>query len=339
MSRKIILPDNSGILICRTDRIGDLILTIPLIETMKTAYPKVKLNVLISDYTAPVLMNNPYVDNIMPVEPERLNNDTDYFRQTVIKIKELNLAAALIVFPDRAVSRLIYKSGIPIRIGTARRFHSILFNKHLFHSRKKVEKHESEYNLDFAEYFKCNRHRTTPILYITDNEREEAVRIFSKAGIERPFAVIHPGSKGSADSWPVENFAELYGIMVDKGISVIMTGSQYEMKMIDSLSDKSGRKLKNLAGQTDLRQLASILALSSLVISNSTGPLHMAAAVGTPVIGIYPNTKVMSSKRWGPIGENHRVITPEQGKKMSSITVQMVLDGALEIMKKAEALN
>jgi len=339
MPEKINVNTGDKVLICRTDRIGDLILTIPLIESMKLRYPDCPVDVLASDYAAPILENNPHVNEIIPLSNERLRDDWEYFRDMISALKEKKYSAALAVFPDRRVARLIYKAGIPNRVGTARRFHSIYFNRYLFHSRKKSNRHESEYNLDFLRFFQDGPTKHTPEIYITDAEKEKARQLLQAAGIKGPFAVIHPGSKGSAPAWPVRNFARLYKLLTDNEINVILTGASDEISVIDNMANESGQKINSLAGRTDLRSLAAVLSLAELIVANSTGPLHMAAASGTQVVGFYPNERVMSAKRWGPLGIGHKVFTPESGNDMESITVERVAQSIIPGMKRTEAAS
>ncbi len=337
MPDKIELRRGDGILICRTDRIGDLILTIPLIETMKLRYPDCEIDVMASDYAAPILENNPNISGIIPISNDRLRVEREYINGMIGDLKKNQYKAALVVYPDRVVSKLIYKAGIKNRIGTARRFHSILFNRRLFHSRKKSDRHESEYNLDFMEFFRDGDTVTLPTIYITDKERENARSLLNSVGIKEPFVVIHPGSKGSAPAWPADFFARLYKILVTNGINVILTGTGDEKSVISKMERQIEQNIVNIAGKTDLRTLAAVLSQSELAIGNSTGPLHMAAAAGTRVVGFYPNDRVMSPKRWGPLGEGHTIFTPEPGKGMESIPVDTVANTILSRMKKAGA--
>jgi len=337
LPEKIKLNKGDRILICRTDRIGDLILTIPLIETMKLRCPECGFDILASEYAAPILENNPCINNIIPVEIGRLKGDRNYFKSLMLTLKENNYRAALAVYPDRAVARLLYKAGVINRIGTARRFHSILFNRHLFHSRKKSERHESEYNLDFLKFFKEGESVRIPSVYLKESELEEARRLLESIDLKEPFIVIHPGSKGSAPAWPTGHFAGLYENLTENGLNVILTGSLNEVDVIQYMEKRIKAKIRNIVGKTGLRTLAAVLSLAGLVVANSTGPLHIAAASGTSVIGFYPNDRVMSPKRWGPLGEGHTVFTPEPGAGMDSIPVADVADAVMSRMDKAGA--
>lgn len=320
MPRKIYFTKGDRLLVCRTDRIGDLILTLPLIESLKKRFPECMIEVMASEYAAPVLYENPAISRIHEVNPERLKTDQGYFEKKANDLRQNRIRAALLIYPEKTVSRLIKKGGIRIRIGTARRFHSYLYNYHLWHSRKKSNRHESEYNLDYLQFFPEGPTVSVPRVLINDRERKEAGRIISKVCGGKELVVIHPGSGGSAHDWPLESFAELYKDLEERDINVILTGSREEQKMIESISNKIGRKITSIAGETGLRTLAAVLEKTELVIANSTGPLHLAAAVGTAVVGLYPNHPVMSPRRWGPLGEHHIVITPDGSQPMSTIS-------------------
>ena len=311
MPEKIELEPGDKLLISRTDRMGDLVLALPFVETMKQRYPECSIEVLTSLYASPILEYNPNIDKIMRVQNDMLRKDKLYKKDLLHKIKLGNYAAVIALYPERRISQLFSKAEIPIRVGTAGRFHSIFFNVHLLHSRKSNLKHESEYNLDFLSFFKRGDTIRTPRVYLQEREIVHARRLLTETGIEKPFIVIHPGSKGSAECWPVDRFIELYKRLDEADINVLVSGSEEEGQICDNIAREKGVLLRKITGQTDLRTLAAVLSLSEVVVANSTGPLHLASALETQVVGIYPSKKVMSPKRWGPLGNKDVVIQPE----------------------------
>jgi ADP-heptose:LPS heptosyltransferase len=115
--------------------------------------------------------------------------------------------------------------------------------------------------------------------------------------------------------------------MVKSGIEAVITGSKEEGAEIIALARRMNITIKEITGKTDLRMLAAVLARARATVANSTGPLHLAAAVGTRVVGLYPRNKIMSPVRWGPLGKGHLVLQPpEKGQKMDSITVEQVAE-------------
>ncbi len=312
MQQKIDIRPGDNILVSRSDRMGDLILALPFVETLKARYPDCRVDVLSSLYASPLLENNPGIDKIVRVQNDQLLVDKLYKKDLLHRIRLGQYRVAIVLFPERHISRLFYKAVIPHRVGTAGRFHSVYFNYLLFHSRKENKKHEYEYNLDFLQFFKDGDTVLTPRVYLRAKEVRNARRILKDAGVRGRFVVIHPGSGGSAEQWPQEKFMELHRELSSRGIEVVISGSEKEGIHIRNMAQRMNIAIKEITGETDLRTLAAVLSVASVVVANSTGPLHLGAAVGTKVVGLYPSKRVMSPRRWGPIGDHHRVLLPTE---------------------------
>ncbi len=344
MSRPLDIQAGDSILVSRTDRLGDLILALPLVETLKMRYPECRLSVLASLYASPILENNPRIDRIVRVQNDQLAGNRRYRRELQQTIKRAGYKAAIVLYPERRICRLLYDAGTPNRIGTAGRFHSVFFNHHLYHSRKANKKHEVQYNLDFLKFFRGGQTVTRPVVYPLKKEITNAKRILRQVGINGDFVVLHPGSGGSADGWPLDSFFKLYAVLVKAGLDVVVSGSVREEQVYRKEPGGLDVDVKMIAGQTDLRTLMAILSLASVAVANSTGPLHLATAANSRVIGLYPRKKVMSPVRWGPIGDGHRVIQPsgpecdclpEECRCMATIGVERVADEVIAICKGA----
>jgi len=309
------------------------VLALPFVETLKARYPECAVDVLASLYASPILENNPRIERIVRVQNDQLVASRNYRKELEHRIREGNYRAVVALYPERHISRLLYRAEVPIRIGTAGRFHSVFFTHRLMHSRKANKKHESEYNLDFMTYFRAGDTVAYPAVYPSDKEIRNARRIIKECGVEGPFVVVHPGSGGSAERWPMVRFIELCERLSRDGRGVVVTGSDAEGHEMNLVTREMRGTLSDMTGQTDLRTLAAVLSLATVVVANSTGPLHLAVAVGTHVVGLYPGRQIMSPVRWGPIGRGHRVLQPEvescrcpQGHClcMETITVEQV---------------
>jgi ADP-heptose:LPS heptosyltransferase len=286
-------------------------------------------------YASPILENHPSVDRIIRVQNDQLMASRNYRKELEHRIVRGEYKAVVVLYPERHISRLLYRVGIPIRIGTAGRFHSVFFTHRLMHSRKANKKHESEYNLDFLTYFREGEIVLQPTVYPTAKEVNNARRILDELGIGRPFVVVHPGSGGSAERWPMDRYIALYEHLNRSGMKVVITGSEQEGEAVQKLAADRGIVVNEMTGQTDLRTLGAVLSLASAVVANSTGPLHLAVAVGTKVVGLYPGRQIMSPVRWGPVGDGHRVVQPEteqchcpegQCRCMETISVEQVAE-------------
>ncbi len=311
-NRHIEIADGDRILVSRTDRLGDLILALPFVESLKLRYPHCRVEVMASLYASPILENNPRIDHIVRVQQDQLLTSRLYKKDLLNRIREAGYKCVVALYPEKHVCQLFHRANIPHRLGTAGRFHSVYFNHHLFHKRKENKKHESEYNLDFLDFFKDGETVTRPVIYPLEKEVKNARRILGEAGVDGRFIVIHPGSGGSAECWSFENFIRLYTLLTAGGMKVIMTGTDIEGEKIGELEKKLGVVVNKITGQTDLRTLAAVLSLAATVVANSTGPLHLAVAVNTRVVGLYPGKKAMSPVRWGPLGKEHKLIVPDR---------------------------
>lgn len=341
MNQELKFQPGDKLLVCRTDRLGDLILALPFVETLKTRYPECRVDVMASLYASPILENNDKIDGILRVQNDQLATSRHYRKELEQKVVRADYSAVVILYPERRISRLLYRAGIPTRIGTAGRFHSVFFSHRLLHSRKANKKHESEYNLDFLSYFREGPTVLGPVVRPSDKELDNASRILAEVGVKPPFVVLHPGSGGSAENWSMPNFVELSAALEQKGHQVVLTGSESEGEAVGQLADELGIKVARITGMTDLRTLAAVLKLAGLVVANSTGPLHLAAATGTRVLGLYPGKQVMSPIRWGPVGDGHRVLQPlvdqcscpdQQCRCMQTITVRAVAEAAETVL-------
>lgn len=346
MTKALDIKPDDRILVSRSDRLGDLILALPFVETMKVRYPECRIEVMASLYASPILENNDRIDHIFRVQNDQLIIDKPYKKDLFRRLTQRQYRAVIALYPDRRVCQLFHRAKIPVRVGTAGRFHSVFFNYHLFHSRKSNLKHEYEYNLDFLQFFREGETISKPQVYLRQKEIDFATRILQKAGIEGSFVVLHPGSRGSAERWPADRFIRLYQILTRSGLNVVISGSEPERAMIDGICAKLRIPVKKITGETDLRTLAAVLSLATVVVANSTGPLHVAAAVDTKVVGLYPGKAVMSPKRWGPLGDNHRVIQPsrvecrcppKQCRCMETITVEQVADQVVSLFHSVKA--
>lgn len=306
------------ILIARTDRIGDLILTLPLASALKRLFPGVQITFLVRAYTAEIVKNCRNVDEVL-IAPE-MNGAI----QTAILINQLKYAAfdmAFLVYPDKKVSWACFRAGIPLRIGTAYRWYSFLFNRKVHDHRKDVKYHELEYNLRMLHAInKATEVSPETVDYsfgITDEVTAQIAMPELQIPQDKKVVVIHPGSGGSAVDLPKEKFQELVANLSSTGkYTVIVTGNTNEYALCAEVC--LGSSAINVAGKLNLLQLMVIIQKSNIFVSNSTGPLHIAAALNRYVIGFFPKIKTCSPERWAPYTAKRAVFVP--GIKCSNCT-------------------
>ncbi len=342
------MSDPSRILVVRTDRLGDVILTLPVFNALRRRFPGAHLAILAGRYAGAIVEGYAPVDEILWYDEG--GGRRVPFRAMRAILRSARFDAAVIVHPTLRLALLAFLARIPVRIGSGYRYYSFLFNRRVYAHRKTAERHELEYNMDLLAPLGCDTAARKPLDVVLDiprTARERASAILEEAGVAGKFVVIHPGSGGSARDWPVGNFSLLARrIVPGMNLRVVVTGTEAEFPLAEAVARAVSPPGVNLAGKLGLKELAAVVEKASLFVSNSTGPLHVAVAVGTPVVGLFPRIRVMGPGRWGPYTDNARVLVPDgppecdqcTGKPgsacacMAGITVDAVFAAAAELL-------
>ncbi|ACC98181.1 Glycosyl transferase family [Elusimicrobium minutum Pei191] len=294
-------------LLIRTDRIGDLISITPSISVLRKNFPHAYIAVLVSAYAADVIKNNPEIDEIITVKS---------FFKTLAEIRAKKFDVAIIFFLNTFVAWLTFLARISVRIGPVSKIWAVLLTKRIRQHRSKDLKHEAEYNLDLLKPLFVYYHPAKPKIYVPRKDDIKAKDYLQeKFGIGRRdiTVMVHPGSKGSAARWPLPNYAMLVREIMAKHpeVKVMLTGAAAEQEL---LTETAGlcKPFKPLVLTDDitLSQFIAVINQCKIFISNSTGPLHIATALGKKTLSFYPNTKGCLPERWAPYGKGHAVLTP-----------------------------
>lgn len=307
----MIRPKN--LLIVRTDRIGDVVLSLPLASIIKKHLPDCKITFLVRSYTKALVENHPFIDEVIILKEKGKKIPV---RENVSNLELYNFDSAVIVYPTFVTSLIIYLSKIKNRIGTGYRWYSFLFNHKIFEHRKYAEKHELEYNVNLLGKFGIEEDITpgkADFSLNSDPSGEKKVdEILQRSDINtgEPIIIIHPGSGGSSVDLPQQKFRSLVEkISRDLTENIILTGSDREKYLCENLKLRPG--ILNLAGKLDLSGMIALIKKCSIFISNSTGPIHIAAALGKYTIGFYPRIAACSAERWGPYTDKKVIFTPK----------------------------
>lgn len=299
-----------NILIVRTDRIGDVVLALPMISVLRANYPTARISMLLRSSTKEVAEGYPGLDNVLSYD--RTGMPKPFF-ELLKEIRSARYDLAVVSFPRSRIALLLFLAGIRLRVGTGYRWYSFLFNHRVYEHRKAAEKHELEYNLSLLESIDCT-FDTVPAfaLHVPFEAKEKARKVKKEIGIleSDEFVVLHAGSGGSARDWSPENFARLASLLRLQGLKVVVTGGPGEEQIVERVVKGAGPGIIPLVDRLTLIELAAFVRDANVFVANSTGPLHIAAAVGTPVIGLYPPIRACSPERWGPYTSKKIVFVP-----------------------------
>ncbi|MDR1415805.1 MAG: glycosyltransferase family 9 protein [Prevotellaceae bacterium] len=300
------------IIVSRTDSIGDVVLTLPLAGLLKQLIPGCEVYFLGKTYTQGVASCCANVDRV--IDFDALCGRTE--QEQVEELKTLHADCIIHVLPNRRVARLAKAARIPLRIGTVNRiFHWTTCNRLVKLSRKNSPLHEAQLNFMLA--------RPLGAKPCYDMQEVASMLSFSAKALPLPLRgyldrrrfnlVLHPKSKGSAREWGLGNFAQLIELLPPEQLKIFITGTQAEGNMLrDALINPYADRVTDLTGKLSLDELIAFLANVDGIVAASTGPLHIAAALGVSAVGIYPPIRPMHPGRWSPVGEHATVFAAQK---------------------------
>ena len=327
----------NNILISRTDSIGDVVLTLPMAGVIKEHYPNSKIFFLGRTYTKPIVSCSNYVDEFVNYD-DLSSKDIE---KQVYLINQLNIDAAIHVFPKKEIASLFKKSNVKYRIGTSHRmYHILTCNKLVNFSRKKSELHESQLNLKLLSGINIESNKSLDELALLNefNLIEKLPKNLSSLISEKKKNIIfHPKSKGSAVEWGVENFNKLAELLPLKDYNIFITGTKEEGQLIESSLIKK-ENIFNLTGKMNLNELVLFISKVDILLACSTGPLHIAASTGVNALGVFSNRRPIHPGRWRPIGRRVKVFTYNKESNIN-IDDQMKLISPSEIFNYIKTLD
>ena len=308
------------ILVIRLDLIGDLVLSMTTVRALKHSYPDTAIDLLALPASAKVVMGDPDLNEIITYDPniwrrpkaliQIKNWRNTYNLLSHLRARDYDIAVSVF---GRWAGILAVLSGAKRRVGFGRESYPGLMTDNVrgYHWRFGDHKHEVDYCLKLARAAGAitSTADRTPHLYVDPVAHQQLEQLLEREGIvpEKPFIACHISSNnGQSKRWPIPYWA----ILIDKLIrgqnaQVILTGAPDDKPLIEWVTRQMQERAINLAGKTSLPQLVALLKRANLLISGDSGPMHIAAAVGTPLIAIHGPTDPALS---GPVSPTATVL-------------------------------
>jgi len=297
---------NPTFLVSRTDAIGDVVLTLPVAGRLKQLFPECRVVFIGRAYTASVAAACPWVNEVLDFDALQ----TLPVAAQVRVLRAYGALAIIHVFPNRALAILARRAGIPVRIGTRNRWwHWLSCNRLVALSRRHSPLHEAQLNLQLLKPLGDAETLALPAV-------ADLVRLQGPVPLWAPWqqllaqrrpgqlnVVLHPRSRGSAREWGLDNFGRLAQLLHAAGHRVFVTGTAAEgVELAEWLVANAPYLAADLTGQLAMPRFLAFLAAADGLVAGSTGPLHLAAALGRHALGLYPPIRPMHPGRWGPLG-------------------------------------
>ena len=306
-------------LVSRPDALGDVVLTLPVAGRLRQLYPGCRVVLVGRAYTAAVGAACPWVDAFLNLDELEQLTDQPFVSLLDLRasedaqvelLKKWQATAIIHVFPNRLLARLARRAGIPVRIGTRNRWwHWLNCNCLVTLSRRHSPLHEAQLNLQLLA--PLGQTASMPLPAVAELVRlAPAVplaprwqQLLSARQPGQLNVVLHPRSRGSAREWGLGHFGELARALHAAGHRVFVSGTAAEgEELADWLRQHADYVAADLTGQLALPEFLAFLAAADGIVAGSTGPLHLAAALGRHALGLYPPIRPMHPGRWGPLG-------------------------------------
>lgn len=296
------MQDNPVIIISRTDSIGDVILSLPMAGILKKEFQNAKLIFLGRNYTKDIIALSEHIDEFISYD-EILNLSAN---EQLTVFKNLKATHIIHVFPVKHIAQLAKKANIQHRIGTSHRWwHLFTCNTRLKFSRKNSGFHESQLNLQLLSPFKIKTDYSIyelPHFYGFSKIPALESTFQSLLSSEKKNIILHPKSKGSAKEWGLDNFSQLIEDIDKTKYQIFISGTMQEAELLKPLLEKHQHQVIDITGQLSLNQFIAFINQCDALVAASTGPLHIAAALGKRAVGLFSPMRPIHPTRWKPIG-------------------------------------
>jgi ADP-heptose:LPS heptosyltransferase len=336
------------VLVCRPDRLGDVVVSLPVVAYLRGALPGVRVTLWVAASHRELLEGAEGVEAVWSASSA--GGGLTCLLDDVERVRAGGFDAALLLKPNTRLSWVTALAGVPVRIASGRKAHQWLSGARCVSRGGELDgRHEADYALDLARSLvgsatgeKAPAAVASPFPLVPDAAaaaRVDPMLPARRAGKAR--VGLHPGHGGSSPNWTAERWAELSGAMADRGHGVAVFGGPDETGLAAEVASSAGPAASDLSGRLTVTELAAALASLDLLVASSTGPLHLAAAVGTRVVGIYCSHPAGSPERWGPLGRRDKALLMyEERCRACPLDLECRLEGigVKRVLRTVEAL-
>ena len=299
-----------NILCVRLDTIGDVIMTTPAMRALKSASPDRRLTLMTSSAGAVVAPQIPELDDLIVYDSPwlkatapRVDSRPEYEMIEFLRDRHFDAAVIFTVYSQNPLPSafVLYMAGIPLRLAHCHENpYQLLTNWIKDPEPEQFTRHEVQRQLDLVGSVGCSLEDKRMKLHIPSEALQSVGRLLIELGIDQsaPWVVIHPGATALSRRYPPESFAVVARQLVQHQVQIIFTGTEPERELVQSIRSSMQAVSHSLVGCLNLGELTALLSKAPLLISNNTGPVHVAAAVGTPVVDLYALTNPQHTP-WG----------------------------------------
>jgi len=338
-----------SLLVRATNWLGDAVMTTPAIAALRSAFPWTRISLLARPLVAELFRHHPDADEVIVYERPGRHEGAIGRLRLARQLRRRRFDGAVLLQNAFDAALLAFLAGIPERAGYPTDGRRILLNRPVPLTREILSRHEVEYYLCLLEGVGIPRPASPGLrLAVTAEEQDAMATRLARLGIGKtvPFLVVNPGAAyGSAKRWYPERFAAVADALSEEwGAPVVVAGSPAEAPLAGEIEAAMKRPPVNLAGKTTVRELMALLSLSRFLLTNDSGPMHIGAAFGVPLVAIFGPTDWRRTSPWTSLARIVRVevdCSPcmrracDRGHEcMLGVTPGMVIDAARELLPR-----
>ena len=312
------MPTPKRIVVIRLDRLGDVVLSLPVVQELRKHFPDVYIAMMVRPACVDVVRGHPAIDEVLVYDKDGLHRSLRATIRFARTVRKAQFDTAIILHPTNRSHCVAWLAGIPMRIGYRRKCGWLLTYR-LPHRKQEGAYHESLYSLELLRPLGIEAQDPQPFVAIQPEAVHRVEARLTEVGISPTDTIVavHPSSSSISKRWMPERFAAVADqLATAHGVRIcIVAGAESEsVRSAQEMAGAMTQPVLNLAGQLSIAESAALLKRSRLLISNDSGPVHLAAAVGTPVVAIFGrNQRGLSQRRWGPRGKGHVVLQKDVG--------------------------
>lgn len=304
------------ILVIRLDRLGDVILSTPVLQALREHYPHAFIAMMVRTACEDVVRGNPYLDEVVLYDKEGQHHGIMATFRFALGLRRQKFDTALVLHPTRRSHWITFLARIPNRIGYHRKA-AFLLTQAIPHRKQEGSRHEAAYTLEMLKVFGIQPGKIRAFMPVRDDAIQRVNRLLVEASVNSgdSLVAIHPSASCISKRWMPERFAAVADrLSADCGVRICVVAGEADRVYAGHMTAAMKQPVIDLAGRLSVAELAAFLKRCRLLISNDSGPVHVAAAVGIPVVDIFGrNQSGLSPQRWGPLGEGHIVLHKEVG--------------------------
>jgi heptosyltransferase-2 len=346
------LTNVKRLLVRATNWVGDAVMSLPTLRALRQRFPGTRISILALDWVAGLYSREPFADEVIPYSAQRGARDWSGKLRLAARLRERRFDAAILLQNAFEAALIAWLARIPVRIGYSRDGRGLLLTHPVAVPKKgEIPRHESFYYLELLRRAGLVAQLPPEALIRLDGAlaaREAGLRRFVELGMTGPVVGVSPGAAyGNAKRWLPERFAEVASSVAARlGASVALFGSAGERELCETVRGMiTAHNCRNLVGETTLAEFIDLAAACRLMLTNDSGAMHIASALGVPTVTVFGAT---DHEATGPTGPLARIVRqpvecspcllrecPIDHRCMTRVTAAQVTQTSLELLKIA----